>query len=106
MGHSEGLSPKTVKNIAGTLHKALSDAVRLGVLTRNPADGVDLPKWERPELRVWSVDELAQFLAHVEEHDPYGVAWWRLLLVAGLRRGELMGPTWENVDLIDGVIHV
>ena len=106
MGHSAGLSPKTVKNIAGTLHKALSDAVRLGVLTRNPADGVDLPKWERPELRVWSVDELARFLAYVEEHDSYGVAWWRLLLVAGLRRGELMGLTWENVDLVDGVIHI
>jgi integrase len=106
MGHDDGLSPKTVKNIAGTLHKALSDAVRLGVLTRNPADGVDLPKWERPELRVWSVDELARFLAHVEEHDNYGLAWWRLLLVAGLRRGELMGLTWDNVDLVDGVIHV
>jgi integrase len=106
MGHDAGLSPKTVKNIAGTLHKALSDAVRLGVLTRNPSDGVDLPKWERPELRVWSVDELAQFLAHVEEHDAYGLAWWRLLLVAGLRRGELMGLTWEHVDLVDGVIHV
>ena len=100
------LSAKTVRNIAGTLHKALDDAVRLDILPTNPAALVDLPKWERPELQTWNSQQVARFLAHCADTDDDLYPLWRLLAVTGLRRGELLGLTWDDVDLVLGEIRV
>ena len=103
---SQPLSPKTVRNIAGTLHHALSDAVRLGVISKNPTTDVKLPRYERPELSVWDEQQVAQYLVHcIDTADPL-YAVWRLLLVVGLRRGELLGLTWPDVDLVSAMITV
>lgn len=105
-GATGGLSPKTVRNVAGVLHKALSDAVRVGKLSVNPATGVDLPTWKRPELTVWDEREAATFLAHVEHTGDPLAAVWRLMLSTGLRRGELLGLYWEDVDLLNASLNV
>jgi integrase len=100
------LSAKTVRNIAGTLHKALDDAVQLEIIPTNPADYVDLPKWERPEITTWDSKQVAQFLSYcLNNNDPL-YALWRVLAVAGLRRGELLGLTWDDVDLVLGEIKI
>ncbi|MCH8983857.1 MAG: site-specific integrase [Acidobacteria bacterium] len=91
-----GLSAKTVKNCNAVFHKALKDAVRDGVLIRNPADGVELPRSERKEMEVWSADELRQFLSHTKTHRLH--AAWLLLCNTGVRRSELLGLRWESVD--------
>jgi integrase len=101
-----GLSPKTVRNIAGTLHKALGEGVRWGILPTNPADGIELPKWNRPRLDVFDAGEVAQFLAHAERVNDPNVALWRLVFVMGLRRGELLGLTWDDVDLVGGRVSI
>lgn len=105
-GRTGELSPKTVRNVAGVLHKALSDAVRRGRLTTNPADGVELPTWKRPELNVWDEYQAATFLEHVETTGDPCAALWRLVLATGLRRGELLGLRWTDVDLVNGEIRV
>src|SRR5829696_7723981 len=60
------LSPKTVRHVHTTLHKALGDAVRWGHLQRNPADLAEPPKPKTAEMKVWSPDQLRTFLAEVE----------------------------------------
>lgn len=105
-GTKGGLSPKTVRNVAGVLHKALSDAVRNGRLTTNPATGVDLPTWKRPELTVWDERQAATFLAYVEQAGDPLAAVWRLMLATGLRRGELLGLYWSDVDLLNASLNV
>lgn len=100
------LSTKTVRNVAGTLHKALKDGVRRGVLGSNPCDKVDVPKYERPPLQTYDVTQVAQFLAYTERTQDPAHALWRLLLVTGLRRGELLGLEWDDVDLVLGEINV
>lgn len=95
-----GVSPKTVRNIAGTLHKALKEGVRFGVLSRNAADGVTLPRWERRELQRWEPYQIGEFLRHRARHDDYLYAVWRLMFAIGLRRGEVCGLRWGDVDLL------
>lgn len=95
-----GVSPKTVRNIAGTLHKALREGVKFGVLQRNASDGVALPRWERKELQRWEAYQIGDFLRHRASHDDYLYAVWRLMFAIGLRRGEVCGMRWSDVDLM------
>lgn len=105
-GTTGGLSAKSVRNVAGVLHKALGDAVKRKHLPANPADAVDLPTWRRPDLNVWDERQAATFLTHVEATGDPMSALWRLMLATGLRRGELLGLTWADVDLVDGYLNV
>jgi integrase len=80
------VAPKTVRNTHGTVHKALSDAVKRGVLARNPADHVELPRAERPDTQTWAADELRRFLIHVEGIDWRAPGCWSLPRECGGRR--------------------
>ena len=100
------LSPKTVRNVHGVLHRALEDAVRWGLLPVNPASRVQLPRYERPAIRTWSGEQVAQFVAHADASGDRHAALWRLLLVTGLRRGELLGLRWADVDLVAATVRV
>jgi integrase len=98
------LSPKAVRNIHGTLHKALDDAVRWGRIARNPAAQADPPKGASPEMRIWTAEQLRGFLDHVQGDRL--VAAWHLLATTGMRRGELLGLRWLDVDLDAGFLSV
>lgn len=101
---SVGLSPKTVANTAGVLSAALSDAVRLKLLRHNPASEARLPRRDRREMEAWTDAEAAAFLAAVRDHRLGPI--WRLLLATGLRRGELCGLRWRDVDLAAATLEV
>ncbi len=112
--HVGGLSPRTVRYVHALLNKAFSDAVRLGVLAANPAAAADPPSSRSarsPVAAVWSPDELAQFLASAKA-DPHHDAF-HLAAATGLRRSELLGLRWCDVDpqagqlqVIQGVVQV
>ena len=97
-------SPSTVRRVHATLHRALRDAVRWSLLSRNPAEHAALPKATRPQLRTWSAEELRTFLDRVEGNPLE--ALYRLMAMTGLRRGEALGLRWIDVDLRAGRIAV
>jgi integrase len=97
---SGGLAPESVRHVHGVLHAALRDAVRWGYLPRNVAGAADLPKDMTPEMHVWSPEQLRAFLAQVR-HDPLDAAWL-LFTTTGMRRGEVAGLRWPDVDLDGG----
>ena len=106
--HSRGgLSPRTVRYIHTILRKALADAVRWNRLARNVADQADPPSPKATRSRVmrtWAADEVRAFLDHVKNDRLY--AAWILAATTGLRRGEVLGLRWSDVDLSKGRIAV
>lgn len=99
-----GLSGKTVKNVSAVLHKALSVALKQGLISVNPCDGAELPKAKRHEIAPLADEEIPQFLAAIEG-SPMRNAY-ALCLFAGLREGECLGLSWKQVDFQRGRITV
>jgi integrase len=92
-----GLKPKSVRHVHVVLHKALSDAVRWGMVARNVADAADPPRVPRRDRGVWSAEELRAFLEATR--DDRLAAMWLLVATTGMRRSELLGLPWWAVDL-------
>ena len=98
-GGGGGLSAKSVRNVHATLQSALSDAARKGTVVRNVADTADPPSISRSgrSISVWTGDQLRRFLDAMADHELYPL--YLLAATTGMRRGELAGLPWSNVDL-------
>ena len=103
---SSGLSAKSVRDIGSTLVKALNDAIKFELLNRNVAKGVELPRYEKPDITPYDEAQVRQLLEHANRTGDYFAPIWRLLIVSGMRRGELCGLKWSNVDMVDGTITI
>jgi integrase len=99
MKHGRGLSPRTVRYIHAIVHTALADAVDEGILATSPAERAKPPK-PRPsptsELRYWEPHQLARFLHHVRGTPLEPL--WHLAALTGMRRGEVCGLRWADID--------
>jgi len=131
-----GLGEHSLGNVRAVLHRILRDAVRSGILVRSPAeDVVEAPSHRstaRP-MQTWGTEELAAFLAHVDvvcgservvkgtrksragreytytqtkPPEPMQRALWYLVALSGMRRGEVCGLRWPDLDLQAGVASV
>lgn len=98
------LSPKTVKNIHGVLHRALSQAVRLGYIRTNPSENVTLPKTTAPELTTLSDEHLTDFINAIKGHPMETL--FLTDLFTGMRRSEIVGLTWDCIDFEHGTITI
>jgi integrase len=94
---ARGLAAKTIRNAHGVLHRALTDAARWGLTSRNVADLADPPKAVRPEIKTWTADEVRTFLAATSEDRL--TAMWVVMAGTGMRRSEVLGLRWPSVDL-------
>lgn len=99
LSQGEGtLAPATVYKIHVILHDALGDAVRWGWLLWNPADRAEPPSVRRRPVKLPERDLLRKAVATVAETDANYAAMLHLQAVAGLRRAELLGLRWADLD--------
>lgn len=91
---ADEVSARQAKQSRGVLHNALQDAVRLGMLPRNPVSAVKPMRYDAPEFEIWTAAEIQRFLEtakHSRYHNLYYTA-----LTTGLRPGELFALHWED----------
>lgn len=103
-GRKGSLSPRSVRYIHTILHAALVQAKREMLITINPADAVKLPKLEKREMHTLDTEGLKVFLEKAKKTCHYTI--YLLACASGLRRGELLGLRWKDVDLDAGSITV
>ena len=100
----KGLAPKTVRNIHQMIGSAYNLAMEQKLVTRNPTQGCALPKVEHKEMKTLTADQLSAFFQEARDSGVYELYY--LDLATGLRRGELLGLKWTDVDLDRGVLKI
>ncbi len=100
----KGLAPATVEAIFRLLHNALETAVDEGMIVRNVADRVQLPKAPKPEIKPLSKGEQAVFVEKAKE--TYMGDMYIFGLCTGMRLGELLGLKWSDIDYDNDQLHV
>jgi integrase len=101
---ARGLSARIVRHAHSALHNALKQAVKWGLLSRNPSDLVELPKVPHKERRVLSPDEAQEFLKAAAIM-PHGLIF-EFALLTGMRPEEYLALQWADVDLQRGTAQV
>jgi integrase len=104
----EGLSARTVRYLHTIIHGVLAQAVKDGLLARNPADAATPPtarEAKPPEMTCWTAAQLSAFMAWAAANSGHH-ARWRILAFTGMRRGEALALRWRDVDLDAGTVSI
>ena len=97
-----GLSPKTIKNIHGVVHKGLQQACEIFYINNNPSNACKLPRVEKSKIKPLDENEITTFINAIKGHQFENL--FLVTLFTGMRQGEILGLTWDSVDLKNGTI--
>ena len=98
------LSPKTIRNVHGVLHKCLQTAYTMKLIEENPAKHTTMPKLRKVEIIPLNTEQLSRFLTAISGHQLEVLL--KLALFTGMRKGELMGLTWDCFNFEEGYIRL
>jgi integrase len=98
---SKGTGLRTIELCHIVLHGLLSHALRLGLIHRNWTEAVECPRPEKSEMQIWNESQVNQFLAATGND-----IFYRFAFFTGMRRGELIGLQWKDVDWKNSMIKV
>ncbi len=101
------LARKTVIHHLSFISDVFSYAVKMSMVPDNPCSRVSIPKGERKEKEIYSIEDIERLFELLEEDAPLKYRVCIILAVySGFRRGEIMGLEWKDVDFNDNIISV
>ena len=103
--HGYALSDSVVRDTHMVLHQALDMAVKERLIVRNPTNGTVIPKMSHTEKQVLCDSELDKFIETIKQ-EPYWHDFFYLEIMTGLRRGEICGLKWSDINFADGTLSV
>lgn len=99
-----GTGSRTIQLVHVVLHNAMSHAVRLGILPRNPTEATYRPISQHDEAKIYDEGQISQFL--VAAKGERNEALYHLAIATGMRQAELLGLKWSDVDWIKNTVRV
>ncbi|MBM7571564.1 site-specific integrase [Aquibacillus albus] len=99
-----GYSPAYIRQMHNVLNQSFQQAVKWRLIKNNPVQDTSPPKVRNKEKQVWNVDQVNHFIKVIDNHHtkiPYVLA-----IYTGMRRGEILGLKWSDVDLDKGKINI
>ena len=100
------LAPKTIRNYLSFISDVMKYAIRLGIIANNPCPNVILPPLPDDEKKIYSEEEAQAFLESLDDAPPKYRAFCVLAIYSGLRRGELLGLQWKDLDFDNCILSV
>jgi integrase len=99
-----GFSPKYIREFHNLLNRAFSQAIKWSFLKENPVSKATPPKIKSKEVHPWTQEQAEKFLDLVKFTE--NEAFYIIAIFTGMRRGEILGLKWEDIDFDQGKIHV
>lgn len=99
LADSEGLAPASVRQIHSIIRRGLKQGVKWGWIQHNPAANASPPIIRRKRIIPPSVDDIRSLIAAAEAHSEMFGLLVRLAIATGLRRGEICGLQWRDLDV-------
>ena len=84
----------------------LDYAIKMDMLSDNPCRRVTIPKGSKKERRILTMEETQHFFELLEEAPLKWKAFFTLIIYSGMRRGEMLGLEWKDIDFTTGMIHI
>ena len=101
-----GRSSKSIREATSILQNCVEAAIANGLMSINPTVGVVIPKCMKVERRVLTVDEQELFIKHLERTKSWYEEMYKLMLLTGMRIGEVGGLQWEDIDFTNKFIYI
>ena len=103
--HGKTLADSMVRGVHMMLHEALDVAVRERLLVKNPTNGTTVPKCNYPEKQILGDSQLETFLEAIKGEE-YWDAFFYVEVMTGLRRGEICGLKWQDINFEENKLQV
>ena len=101
----DGLSDSTVRSIHMLLHEVMEAAMQARLIAKNPTAGTKIPKCNYPDKKILNEAELAVFIEAIES-EPLWRDFFYTEITTGLRRGEICGLKWSDLDTERGTLKI